>query len=142
MDRIKELKEVKQVAEKVLAKIDHGISSLNSASSWGIFDMIGGGLISSLMKRNKIQSANEDIREIVTSLMELNKELKDVDMYLPAEISDTITDNVLDVWFDNIFTDIRVQGEIKSMLQQLHEFRSGVVDLIHKVESEIQSLEK
>ena len=57
MDRLKELYEAKRAAEEVIARIDNAISSLDSASSWVLFDIFGGGMISSFIKRGKIQDA-------------------------------------------------------------------------------------
>ena len=140
MDRLKELIEAKAAAQEVIARIDNAITSLDSASSWGILAIFGGGMLSSFVKRGKIQDANADIEEISYSLQRLNKELEDVNMYLPAEISDTFTDGALDIWFDNIFTDIRVQGEIKDTLNELRYFRTSVIELIERLNSEIESL--
>ena len=109
MDRLKDLKEAKVAAQEVIARIDNAISSLNSASSWGIADLLDGGAFSSFLKRGKIKDANSDIKEISRSLNLLNKELEDVNMHLPTEVSDTISDNVFDVCFDNIYTDFKVQ---------------------------------
>lgn len=139
MDRLKELKEAKQAAQDVIARIDHAISSLDSASSWGILDLLGGEMFSSFVKREKIKSANNDISEVLHLLNRLNKELEDINMHLPSEISDTMGDNALDIWFDNIFTDIKVQGEIKSRLNELKEFRASVITLIGKLNSEMEA---
>ncbi len=139
MDRLKELNEAKAAAQEVIARIDNAISSLNSASSWGIFDILGGGFIASLIKREKIKGANADIQEMSASLNALNKELADVNMHLPEEVSDTLGDNAFDIWFDNIFTDIRVQGEIKESLNKLKEFRESIVYLIADLDAEIES---
>ena len=138
MDRLKELYEAKRAAEEVIARIDNAISSLDSASSWGLFDIFGGGMISSFIKRGKVQDANADIEEIYSSLTVLNKELEDVDMHLPTEISDTISDGAFDIWFDNIFTDIRVQGEIKDTLYELKDFRRDIISLIERLNAEIR----
>lgn len=142
MDRLKELKEAKLAAEEVIARIDNAVSSLDSASSWGIFDIFAGGFFSSLIKRDKISNANNDVREISVSLNSLNKELEDVNMHLPEEISDTVGDRFFDVWFDNIFTDIRVQGEIKDSLNNLKNFRTSVIEIIDKLNEEINESEK
>lgn len=139
MDRLKELNEAKTAAQEVIARIDNALSSLDSASSWGLFDLLGGGMFSSFVKRVKIRGANSDIREISHSLSLLNKELEDVNMHLPAEISDAMSDNMLDIWFDNIFTDIRVKGEIKEQITEFKNFRSSVIELIEKLNSEIES---
>jgi len=142
MDRLKELYEAKTAAQEVVARIDSALSSLDSASSWGIIDLFGGGMFSSFVKRERIKGANSDIKEISRSLSLLNKELEDVNMHLPTEISDAMSDNIFDIWFDNIFTDIRVQGEIKEQIIELKNFRASVIELIEKLNSEIETYER
>lgn len=140
MEKLIELQEAKKAAQEVIATIDVATSSLKSASTWGIFDILGGGLFASLVKRDKIKDVNEDIRSVYYALNLLNSELKDIDEHFPAEISDTLGDNILDIYFDNIFTDLRVQGEIKQELTQLKELRSSISDLIQKLDLEIHRL--
>lgn len=141
MDRLKELKEAKEAANQVIIRIDAGLNQLKSASSWGILDIFGGGLISSLVKRNKIGEANRSLEELSLSLKSLNKELSDVDISLPDAIPDSLSDELFDLVFDNIFTDIRVQGEIKENLIALKELRHAVVEIRDKVDRQIRELE-
>ena len=141
MDRLKELKEAKEAANQVIIRIDAGLNQLKSASSWGILDIFGGGLISSLVKRNKIGEANHSLEELSISLKSLNKELSDVDISLPDAIPDMLSDELFDIVFDNIFTDIRVQGEIKENLIALKELRHAIVEIRDKVDREIEELE-
>lgn len=141
MDRLKELKEAKEAADQVIIRIDAGLNQLKSASSWGILDIFGGGLISSLVKRNKIGEANRSLEELSLSLKSLNKELSDVDISLPDAIPDSLSDELFDLVFDNIFTDIRVQGEIKEKLIALKELRHAVVEIRDKVDRQIRELE-
>ena len=103
-----------------------------------MYNIFGGGMISSFIKRGKIQDVNADIEEIYSSLTVLNKELEDIDMHLPTGISDTISDSAFDIWFDNIFTDIRVQGEIKDTLYELKDFRRDIISLIERLNAEIK----
>lgn len=140
MDRLKELKEAKEAADLAIIRIDAGLNQLKSASSWGILDILGGGLISSLVKRDKIGQANRSLGEISASLKSLNKELGDVDISLPDSIPDRTSDELFDVVFDNVFTDIRVQGEIKENLAALKELRYAIVEIRDKLESEIEEL--
>lgn len=141
MDRLKELKEAKEAANQVIIRIDAGLNQLKSASSWGILDIFGGGLISSLVKRNKIGEANRSLEELSLSLKSLNKELSDVDISLPDAIPDSLSDELFDLVFDNIFTDIRVQGEIKENLIALKELKHAIVEIRDKVDREIEELE-
>lgn len=139
MDRLIELKQAKLAAQEVIFRLDNAIQSLDSAKNWGIFDMLGGGMFASLFKREKIRGANDEIHEVSRAIRRLNKELSDIDMHLPMEISDSMGDNFFDVWFDNIFTDMRVQGEITSTLRQLKGFRTDVEYLIRRLDIEIDN---
>lgn len=141
MDRLKELKEARSAADISIAKIDGGLSQLESASSWGILDILGGSLISSLVKRNKIGEANRSLDEISSSLKTLNKELSDVDRSLPDAIPDRLSDQVFDLVFDNIFTDFRVQGEIKENLVALKELRHAIIEISERLDREIKDIQ-
>lgn len=142
MDRKKELQEAKDAANKIIEKIDRAMDYLDSAEFWGMWDIFGGDFFSSLKKRNKIEEANECIKDIVDSVKVLNKELKDVDMVLPEEVSNTMNDRTFDIWLDNIFTDLRVQEEIKEAMKELREFRNGVEDLLIRLDDEIEEFGK
>lgn len=142
MDRKKELQEAKDAANKIIEKIDSAIDYLDTAEFWGMWDIFGGDFLSSWSKRNKIEEANECIKDIVDSVKVLNKELKDVDMVLPEEISNTMSDRTFDIWLDNIFTDLRVQEEIKDAMKELREFKNGIEDLLIRLDDEIGKLGK
>lgn len=142
MDRKKELQEAKDTANKIIEKTDRAMDYLDSAEFWGMWDIFGGDFLSSWSKRNKIEEANECIKDIVDSVKVLNKELKDVDMVLPEEVSNTMNDRTFDIWLDNIFTDLRVQEEIKEAMNELREFRNVVEDLVIRLDDEIEELGK
>lgn len=94
------------------------------------------------MKRSRIQAANEDILSIKESLENLNEELEDVNMILPTEVSNTVFDTAIDVWFDNMFTDILVQREMKETLRELKDFRDSIIKLITDLDTVIQNMHK
>lgn len=141
MDRLKELKEAKEAAELVIGKIDQAIKELNSASNWGILDLLGGDFIPSLIKRTKIGKANDILNDLPKSLESLKKELSDVDISLPSGVPNRLSDELFDTIFDNIFTDFRVQGEIKENLLSLKELRHTIVEISDKLDEEIAKLE-
>lgn len=141
MDRLKELREAKAAAEAVIGKIDQAIKQLNSASNWGILDLLGGDFIPSLIKRSKIGKANDILNDLPKSLEILNKELSDVDLSLPSGVPNRLSDELFDTIFDNIFTDFRVQGEIKENLLALKELRHAIGEISDKLDGQIAELE-
>lgn len=142
MDKEKEIKEAKAAAVEVLLRIDEAVRSLNDASSMSVWDMLGGGSFFSVIKRKHMQEANLKIKEASIYLNCLNEELDDIGMKLPKEISDTMSDNVMDIYFDNIFTDIRVAGEIKEKLDELKSFRTSIENLIMKLDKELDQIKE
>lgn len=140
MDKEKEIKEAKAAAIEVLLRLDEALKSLKDASSMSVWDMLGGGSFFSVIKRKHMQEANLNIKEASIYLKCLNEELDDIGMKLPKEISDTMSDNVMDIYFDNIFTDIRVAGEIKEKLDELKSFRTSIENLIIKLDKELDEL--
>lgn len=142
MDKEKEIKEAKAAAVEVLLRLNEALKSLKDASSMSVWDMLGGGSFFSVIKRKHMQEANLNIKEASIYLKCLNEELDDIGMKLPKEISDTMSDNVMDIYFDNIFTDIRVAGEIKEKLDELKSFRTSIENLIMKLDKELDQIKE
>lgn len=125
LERI-EWQQAKHAAEDALRAIDAADAKLRNAKGWGIFDMIGGGLISSLIKRSRIQETNALLGDVERSLAVLSKELKDVSYTSPTGASESFGAMMLDIAFDNIFTDIFVQSELNQIGRQLSQLREDV----------------
>lgn len=142
MDKVKEINEAKAAAVEVLLRLDEAVKSLSDASTMSAWDMFGGGAFFSVIKRKCIQEANLSIKEAGIYLKCLNNELDDIGMSLPKEISDTMSDNVMDIYFDNIFTDIRVAGEIKEKLDEVKSFRESIENLIIKLDAELDEIKE
>ena len=61
MNEAKELREAIAAADFALDSLCRARDSLNSARNWGIFDIVGGGLISTLIKRSKMSDASAEM---------------------------------------------------------------------------------
>ena len=76
---IREINEAIRAGEQALDSLREAKSQLNSARNWGIYDMLGGGVISSMIKHSKIDQANEWMDQANRDLRRFAKELRDVD---------------------------------------------------------------
>ena len=54
-DRKKEIDEAIEAGRKALQALDEAVEKLGSAKRWGIWDIVGGGLVSSLVKHSRIE---------------------------------------------------------------------------------------
>lgn len=137
MDRKKELLEAKVALENALEDIDHALSSMNSAKNWGLFDIFGGGTISSLVKRSKIKESNNAMKDVEKSLKNVQKELGDLDMTIVSEVSDSLSANMLDIVFDNTLVDIFIQSDINKSKDQIQTLKRELEMVLDKINEEI-----
>ncbi len=92
------------------------IKQLKSARNWGTWDVMGGGMLSSYVKQQRLG----DVRKTLSSMRhyELNfrRELADVKQSLNLDVELTDVEGFLDVFFDNLITDWIVQQRINHSL--------------------------
>lgn len=133
MSQEKELKEARQALLDLKNEIDKTIKITESASRWGLFDLFADSGLVGLVKRGKIKDINSNL-EIVRDKLEVAKrELNDIRIDLDEEIPDSTYDFFVDVIFDNIFTDLRVNGEIKEIREKLEDLGDRVDELLRKI---------
>lgn len=89
---------------------------LKSTQNWGTWDVLGGGMLSSYVKQQRLG----DVRKTLSSLRhyELNfrRELADIKQSLDLDVELTGVEGFLDVFFDNLITDWIVQQRINRSL--------------------------
>lgn len=89
-------------------------SLLGSAGSWSTWDTFGGGgMLTDMMKYEKVDRATEALRRADLALASFSRELADV--HLP-QVQGVQVDQMMrtfDVWFDNIFSDMAVRSRIE-----------------------------
>ena len=128
----REVDEAIQAGERALDSLREAKAKLNSARNWGIYDILGGGMISSMVKHSKMSSANEWVAQANRDLKRFAKELRDVDedgLYVQAgSLAST-----LDIFFDNVFSDFIVQNRI-------NEARAEIDRMIDRIERTIWDL--
>ncbi len=71
----KEIEEAESAGKDLLRTANLAKDSLNSAKNWGIFDIAGGDMLSSIAKHNKINEAEAQFRRVSTLINRFNKEL-------------------------------------------------------------------
>ena len=133
MTDLKEIKEAREALLDLQDEIDSVIKETESASKWGIFDIFADSSLVSFVKRGKIKDINSGLEIIRKKLEIAKKELGDVRINLDEEISDTSYDFFVDVIFDNIFTDLRVNREIKEIRENLFLLRDRVDEILKKL---------
>ena len=133
MSQEKELKEARQALLDLKNEIDKTIKMTENASRWGLFDLFADSGLVGLVKRGKIKDINSNLKIVRDKLEVAKRELNDIRIDLDEEIPDSTYDFFVDVIFDNIFTDLRVNGEIKEIREKLEDLGDRVDELLRKI---------
>ena len=109
------------VAEDALQHLYQAKKYLKKASNWGIFDIFAGGFITSMIKHNHIDNAQDEIQYAKVALENLSRELQDVDDYIKVDIEIDTFVKLTDYFLDNFISDLFVQSKITSASKQVDE---------------------
>ena len=127
-----ETEEAIMAADEALYHLNNAKKHLKSAGNWGIYDMIGGGFISGLIKHGKIESAEEEIQAAKEALQTFAEELKDVTGYSTIHMDSFLKFG--DLVFDGFLMDALVQHEIGKAKAQCDE----AVSYVERIRDELQ----
>ena len=124
-------------AEQALSGV---LDSLDSAESWGTWDMLGGGLFTTMAKHGHIDDARAGIDHAQRALSRFRTELADVrDMELPqVQIGEFAT--FADYFFDGFFMDWMVQSKIQDAKEGVSEVHVRVLNALRNLEQMDQEL--
>ena len=118
-------------AEQALSGV---LDSLDSAESWGTWDMLGGGLFTTMAKHGHIDDARAGIDHAQRALSRFRTELADVrDMELPqVQIGEFAT--FADYFFDGIFVDWYIQSRINDAQRGVEAVDSRVCEVLNRLQ--------
>ncbi len=130
VDMAREVREARAAGIRALNSLRKAEKHLDSARTWGIFDLLGGGLITSLVKHSKLDDARSDIEQARYDLEDFCEELQDVD--LPdVHIDELLT--FADFFFDGFLADFMVQRRINEARDQLERASRQVEDILRQL---------
>ena len=126
----REIREARAAGIRALNSLRKAQDYLNSARGWGILDMLGGGMISSLIKHSKLSDAQRCIDQAQYDLDAFRRELADVNLPY-AEIDGFLT--FADFFFDGFLADLMVQSRINDAREKLEDACRRVEDVLRQL---------
>ncbi|WP_032123067.1 hypothetical protein [Clostridium amazonitimonense] len=138
---LKEIREAISAGDSLLSSMSRLIENLDSASGWGVIDMVGGGFISTAAKHSKINEAKDCAYDIKRYANKFKRELMDVGSDLDFNIDIGGFTTFADYFFDNFFVDWCVQNKINNALNDAKDGYDMVEDMINKLENKRSSSE-
>lgn len=131
--RKQEIDEAIRAGNKALISLRLAQEKLSSAKNWGILDILGGGLVTNMIKHSKINDASSYIKEAKDNLRIFQRELKDISDFTDLGIDIGSFLSFADFFFDGFIADYMVQTKISDAKDKIDE-------AIRKVESLLREL--
>ena len=132
-----EVQEALQAADEADRCLRDARNSLQKASNWGILDMLGGGFLSTFLKRGNMGDARASMERANAAMQRLRRELDDVEHLsgLQLEMHDFLS--FADYFFDGFLADVLVQGRINEAKRQVDDALSEVERIRYQLKRQL-----
>lgn len=131
-----EIKEAIDAGERALNSLEAAQKKLSSASNWGLLDLFGGGMFSSMMKHSKINDASSYMEDAKRNLKRFQRELLDVNTTLDLNIDIGSFLSFADFFFDGFVADYMVQSKISKAREKVDQAIYMVNNMLRDLEIE------
>lgn len=133
-----EIWEASEAGNQAMVLMEEVLTHLNGAEEWSTFDMFGGGMLSTMMKYDKVDNAQKKIEELQVQLRKFHTELADISVQADIRIEIGEMLRFADYFFDGILADFTAMGRIEEALGQAKATKRR----IEEVMVTLQTLEK
>ena len=152
----KEIKEAISAGTLALGAAISIVSSLDSAQSWGTYDLVNGGLIAGMAKHSYLDEAQNKVITLQSQLRKFKTELTDVTIHAEMKVNVDGFLRFADYFYDGLFADwavldrigrskssvMAVRTKIESALSKLKRMDAAVDQMIQQLEMERDNIVK
>lgn len=118
-DDNKERMEAIRAGERARNSLTNALNALNSARGWGIYDLLGGGMISTFIKHSKMDKASDYLEQAKQDIIAFSDEVNDVKDLENINLSTRDFWGFSDWFFDSFLSDWIVQDRINDAIRQV-----------------------
>ena len=116
-----ELAQAIDAGERALTSLRDAQRQLDSAGNWGLFDMLGGGTFTSMVKHAKLGGASDCMEQARRDMERFERELRDATLCANLDLDTGGFLAFADMFMDNVFADVLVQRKISQARKQVGE---------------------
>ena len=135
----REVNEAIQAGEAAESGLRQAVDALESAQSWGTWDLLGGGIISSAIKQSRLDEAHEAVQAVQPLLQRFERELSDVDSAAGLSIESGGLTAFVDIFMDSLLFDLLVQSRINELLDAARGMVGRIEELLRRLEQQRES---
>lgn len=122
--------------QETITHLDKITDQLASVKRWSWADLLGGEFITSMVKRKKMKNISDDLQQLQPKLQHLKHTLEDANIQVHSSFDHSTSRQFFDIFFDNAFTDLKVQDEIKQLLAELTAVRQVLTTYQQRIDKE------
>lgn len=126
-----DIRKTHKIGKNLLEEVKLAKHDLEWSKKLGKVDMVAKDSMSSIAKQNKIRKVKLKFENIEKLINQFNKELEDI------KINNLEFSNItfaMDIFFDNIFTDISVQRQINDSIEDIERLEDKVQNILYKLQ--------
>ncbi|MBQ2866007.1 MAG: hypothetical protein IJE90_05770 [Clostridia bacterium] len=138
----KELCEAIFAGNSALSTAKSVLNSLDSAESWGTWDLWGGGLLADIEKHSHLDEAQGAIEQLQSQLRCFKTELADVTIHADMQVNVDGFLRFADWFFDGLFADWAVMDRISRSQSQVLSTKSQIESVLSRLNSMMNAAEK
>jgi len=139
---IRELKVAISVGSSAQAALEKVIDSLESAKDWGVWDVMGGGMLVTAAKHSKLDKAKEQTHYAQKMIKAFNSQLSYTNLQLDISIEIGSFATFADYFFDGIISDWFVQGKIRDSLSKTKDAYNRIKRIVNALQSRVGDLSR
>ena len=132
---LRETEEAIQAGQEAHRQAQQVLDTLRSAKGWGVYDLLGGGLLSGLIKHSRMDKAEQEIAQLRRALDRFNRELRDVRVRCDATTELSAFWRVTDIVWDNLFSDWTALSQISEAKEQVERTDARILDILRQLQS-------
>lgn len=120
----------REAGQRALASLREAQDALDSARNWGFVDILGGGLITSLVKHSRMNDATDAVERAQADLESFARALRGVSGLTGVRLERDGVLEAFDVLLDNSISDLFVQSHIEDARGQVRAATSRVTAIL------------
>ncbi|ORX78869.1 hypothetical protein BCR32DRAFT_328364 [Anaeromyces robustus] len=140
-EEIQKIKKSIEASDRAIFKLRKAIVAYDKAGSWGVVDILGGGLITSLIKRDKMDEARSHMIGAKNALDNLDRELRCLSDCAHFNFESLNNNNkyvrFADYFFDCGFVDLYVQSDISKGKKECRSILNKVIEIKALLEKQL-----
>ncbi|MEW9124451.1 MAG: hypothetical protein AB2421_17195 [Thermotaleaceae bacterium] len=137
-----ELRETESIGIEILRSLQEVDEALQAARGWGTWDILGGGLITTMAKHSRINDARAQMNGVQSMLYQFRRELADLENFMDFHIEVGEFTTFADCFFDGLIADFIVQQKIGESLQTVQEMSQQIEKILHHLQKSLVETKK